>query len=50
MNDDYNNIDDCSLNKNRIILIVFHDMIADIMTYKNFHALKLKISLLDGGN
>ena len=38
MNDVYNNIDDYNPNRKRKILIVFDDMIADIMTKKNFKA------------
>ena len=36
MNDVYNNIDDYNPNRKRKILIVFDDMIADIMTKKKF--------------
>ena len=36
MDDVYNNIDDYNQNKNRKILIVFDDLIADIMTNKKF--------------
>ena len=39
MNDVFENIDNYNLNKNRKILIVFDDMIADIMTNKNFNQL-----------
>ena len=54
MNDVYENIDNYSLNRKRKILIVFDDMIADIMTNKTFQAIikeifircrKLNISL-----
>ena len=54
MDDVYSNIDDYNPNTNRKILIVFDDMIADIMTNKRFQALikelfircrKLNISL-----
>ena len=38
MHDIYENIDDYNSNKKRKILIVFDDMIADIMTSKMFHA------------
>ena len=38
MDDVYENIDDYNLNRKRKILIVFDDMIADIMTNKKFHA------------
>ena len=34
----YENIDDYNSNRKRKILIAFDDMIADIMTNKNFHA------------
>ena len=55
MDDVYKNIDDYSSNKRRKILIVFDDMIADIMTNKKFQAIikelfircrKLNISLV----
>ena len=51
----YNNIDDCNPKRKRKILIVFDDMIADIMTNKKFQAMvkelfircrKLNISLV----
>ena len=53
--DVYNNIDDYNLKRKRKILIVFDDMIADIMTNKRFQAIikvlfircrKLNISLV----
>ena len=55
MDDVYNNIDDYNPRRQRIILIVFDDMIADIMTNKRFQAIikelfircrKLNISLV----
>ena len=55
MDDVYENINDYNLNRKRKILIVFDDMIADIMTNKKFQAIikelfircrKLNISLL----
>ena len=55
MNDVYENIDDYNLNRKRKILIVFDDMIADIMTIKRFQSIikelfirrrKLNISLV----
>ena len=55
MDDVYNNIDDYNPSRKRKILIVFDDMIADIMTNKKFQAIikeliircrKLNISLL----
>ena len=55
MDDVYNNIDDYNLKRKRKILIVFDDMIADIMTNKRFQAIikalfircrKLNISLV----
>ena len=55
MDDGYKNIDDYNLNRRRKILIVFDDMIADIMTNKKFQSLikelfircrKINISLL----
>ena len=39
MDDVYNNIDDYNLNRNRKILIVFDNMIADFMTNKKFRAI-----------
>ena len=39
MNDVYENIDNYNPNKNRKILIVFDDMIADIMTNKKFQSI-----------
>ena len=36
MDDVYDNIDDYNQNKKRKILIVFDDLIADIMTNKKF--------------
>ena len=36
MDDVYENVDDCNPNRQRKILIVFDDMIADIMTNKKF--------------
>ena len=55
MDDVYNNIDDYNLRRQRKILIVFDDMIADIMTNKRFQVIikelfircrKLNISLV----
>ena len=55
MNDVYENINDYYLNRKRKILILFDDMIADIMTNKKFQAIikdlfircrKLSISLV----
>ena len=55
MDDVYQNIDDCNPSRKRKILIVFDDMIADIMSNKKFQALikelfirckKLNISLV----
>ena len=39
MNDVYENIDNYSRNRKRKILIVFDDMIADIMTNKKFQSM-----------
>ena len=39
MDDVYNNIDDYNLKRKRKILIVFDDMVADIMTNKRFQAI-----------
>ena len=36
MNNVYGNIDDCNPSRKRKILIVFDDMIADIMSQKSF--------------
>ena len=49
MNDVYENIDNYNPNRKRKILIVFDDMIADIMTNKNFNQL-WKIYLSDVEN
>ena len=38
MDNVYNNIDDYNPNRNKKILIVFDDLIADIMTNKKFQA------------
>ena len=55
MDDVYENIDDCKPTRKRKILIVFNDMIADIISNKKFHAVvkelfirsrKLNISLV----
>ena len=54
MNDVYSNIDDCNQRRKKEILIVFDDMIADIITNKRFQAViklfvrcrKLNISLV----
>ena len=40
MDDVSSNIDDCNPKRKRKILIVFDDMIADIMTNKKFQAIK----------
>ena len=39
MNDVYENIEDYNLNRKRKVLIVFDDMIADIMTSKKFQSI-----------
>ena len=39
MNDVYENIDSCNLKRKRKILIVFDDMIADIVTNKKFQSI-----------
>ena len=55
MDDIYSNIDDYNPKRKRKVLIVFDDMIVDIMTYKTFQAIikepfirciKLNISLV----
>ena len=46
MDDIYQNIDDGSLSRKRKILIVFYDLMEDIMSNKNFKP-QLKNSLLD---
>ena len=48
MDDVYDNIDDCNPKRKREILIVFDDMIADIMTNIRFQA--IKNYLLDAEN
>ena len=45
----YGNIDDCNPQRQRKILIAFHDMIADIMSNKNFKP-SLKNCFLDAEN
>ena len=49
MNDIYENVDDYNINRRRKILIIFDDMIADIMAKKNFKLLWKKY-LLDAEN
>ena len=49
MDDVYGNINDYNSNRREKILIVFDDMIADIMTNKKFHAI-IKELLLDVEN
>ena len=49
MDDVYNNIDDYNPKRKTKILIVFDDMIADIMTNKRFQAI-LKNYLLNAEN
>ena len=39
MDDVYNNTDDCNSRGKRNVLIVFDDMIADIMTNKKFQVM-----------
>ena len=39
MDDVYENNDDCNSNRRGKTLIVFDDMIADIMTNKKFHSI-----------
>ena len=50
----YENIDDYNPNRQRKILIVFDDMIADIMTNKKIQAIRIKKNsknyLLDAAN
>ena len=46
MDDGYNNIDECNPKRKRKILIVFDDLIADIMTNKKLQVI-LKNYLLD---
>ena len=43
MNDVYNNIDDYNPKRKTKMLIVFNDMIADIMTNKRFQAIIKKL-------
>ena len=49
MDDVYNNINNHNPNRNRTNLIVFDDMIADIMTNKKFQAI-IKDYLLEAEN
>ena len=42
MDDVYQNIDDYNPSRKRKILIVFNDMIADIMTNKKFQAIIIR--------
>ena len=49
MDDVYNNIDDYNPKRKRKILIVFDDMIVDIMTNKRFQTI-IKELLLDTEN
>ena len=55
MDDVYNNIDDYNTERKRKILLIFDDMVADVMTNKRFQAIikelfircrKLNISLI----
>ena len=43
LDDVYENIDDYNSNRKRKILIVFDDMIADIMTNKKFQSIILEL-------
>ena len=43
IDDVYDNTDDCNSNRRRKILIVFDDMIADIMTNRRFQAIIKKL-------
>ena len=43
MDDVYQNNDDCKLNRKRKILIVFNDIIADIINNKKFQAIIKKL-------
>ena len=49
MDDVYNNIDDYNPSRKRKILIVFDDMMTDIMTNKKFQSI-IKNYLSDAGN
>ena len=49
MDDVYENIDDCSPSRKRKIMIVFDDMITDIMRNKKFQVI-IKDYLLDAEN
>ena len=49
MNDVFTNIDDYNKQRKRKVLIIFDDMIADIMSSKNFKAI-IKELLLDVEN
>ena len=46
MDDVYENINDCNRSRKRKILIVFDDMIADIMTNKEFQAIIKELFIL----
>ena len=46
MGDVYENINDYNPNRRRKILIVFDDMIADIMTYKKFQAISKELFII----
>ena len=49
MDDVYENIDDCNPSRKRKIMIVFDDMITDIMRNKKFQVI-IKDYLLDAEN
>ena len=49
MDDVYENIDDCNPSRKRKIMIVFDDMITDIMRNKRFQVI-IKDYLLDAEN
>ena len=45
MRDVYENIDEYNINKERKILIVFDDMIADMINNKNINSIVMELSI-----
>ena len=45
MRDVYKNIDEYNINKERKILIVFDDMIADMINNKNINSIVMELSI-----
>ena len=48
MDDIYSNIDDYNPKRKRKVLIVFDDMITDIMTHDKFHAILKELFIRSG--